>query len=74
MCIYLDLSLTRKLREVSEVARVSKSYIQRALSRGPNNKNTLFLWYCMDRLSFFNIYVIQQATQYLMINFIRNIQ
>ena len=28
----------------------------------------------MDRVSFCNIYVIQQDTQYLMINFIRNIQ
>ena len=33
------------------------------------------IWYCMDReVSFCNIYVIQQDTQYLMINFIRNIQ
>ena len=31
-------------------------------------------WYCMDRVSFCNIYVIQQDTQYMMINFIHNIQ
>ena len=31
------------------------------------------IWYCMDRVSFCNISVIQQDTQYLMINFIHNI-
>ena len=34
----------------------------------------LIIWYCMDRVLFCNIYVIQQETQYLMINFIHNIQ
>ena len=39
------------------------------------SRNIYFvLWYCMDRVSFCNIYVIQKDTQYLMINFIHNIQ
>ena len=33
-----------------------------------------YIWYCVDRVAFCNIYVIQQDTQYLMINFINNIQ
>ena len=37
-----------------------------------NRKDTL--WYCTDYVSFCNIYVIQQDTQDLMINFIHNIQ
>jgi hypothetical protein len=34
----------------------------------------LLIWYYMDRVSFCNTYVIQQDTQYLMINFIHNIR
>ena len=32
------------------------------------------IWYCMDCVSFCNIYVIQQGAQYLMIKFIHNVQ
>ena len=32
------------------------------------------IWYCMDLLSFCIMNVMQQDTQYLMINFIHNIQ
>ena len=31
-------------------------------------------WYFMDRVSFCNIYITQRDTQYLMINFMQNIQ
>ena len=34
----------------------------------------ILISYCMDRVSFCNIYVIQQDTKYLMINFMHNIQ
>ena len=37
-------------------------------------RTNIEIGYCMDRVSFCNISVIQQDTQYLMINFIHNIQ
>jgi hypothetical protein len=39
-----------------------------------NSEIYLTFWYFMDRVSFCNVSVIQQDTQYLMINFIHNIQ
>ena len=41
---------------------------------GQSTKVNEQISYCMDRVSFCSIYVIQQDTQYLMINFIHNIQ
>ena len=43
-------------------------------STGVLKYTAILIWYGMDCVIFWNISVIQQDTQYLMINFIHNIQ
>ena len=76
--LHLSLSIKRPLlAHIKNIRYVHRIFIRHVLEFDPissgSNTWSLLIWYCCDRVSFCNISVIQQDTQYLMINFIHNI-
>ena len=74
-----NLHLGASLRNDLKFSTASGSYCLgnttlTSIQISDQQEDTDFFWYCMDHVTFCNISVIQQDTQYLMINFIHNIQ